>query len=1077
MRILSTEIEELSKRQSNYASASRMQIQDMLRSLSIEEQYGHLFVHGSLIHGGHLCNFELEISAYGEILDHYCSCPYHEKEDACGHIIALCQYLALREYKLPYHLDVADEQRKRWKDYKEQLHQIAIHQKQKESHQWLYSEGVKQFSFEEPNKEKKSISLYLDLNQTISLHGNACIVNVRIRQKKERLYVVRDLYQFLDHIQNEAFHSYGKGLQFVHSIEAFDDASQSILYFLRYLYLHSQTIMNHRSFLLKGQEMDALVKLLLTLPKEYCNYRVIKKTIQLHLQLSVQKSHTQIALLYAADENGRIISNPLSSKQGLYEMDESEKVLYHYQGDDDGLVLNLYHELMQNKELLLDQSDLSQFYYTYLCGLSAYIQWQGNLSLDSIAVLEDAVHLYLDMDESQNYLCAKLMLLYKDRSCSAFTSARQNVSFKAIAIKEYLIGWIDHMGEDGTAYLKNEEHWSDMIEKITHALQDYCQIYVSDRLRRIRRPRQLSMSVGVHVENNLLSLQLDTGDIDLKELSSILKSYRRKKKYYRLRNGEMLDLNSEPLKEANTLFEQLHISEQQLQEESIVLPSYRLYNLGVLSDEQKQVQYDQKTILHQQKELMKQREPFAIPDAFHHQLRDYQKTGFQWLKTLSSYGFGGLLADDMGLGKTIQILAYLKSEQDKEKQSLVICPASLLLNWQDEAKRFVPSLICAPIYGNKQERMKRLKNADGADLIITSYDYLKRDLDLYLERSFDTVILDEAQYINNPSTKNARSVKKLRCRQRFALSGTPIENTLTELWSIFDFLLPGYLYDHSYFSSVYEKAIVKEQDEHMTMRLQQLVRPFLLRRTKQEVLKELPDKEEHTLFFEFEKKEKELYLANATRMREQIEKESNARNNSIEILSLITRLRQLCLDDRLVYENIEYNSSKLRGCMELIQNCIRAKKKILLFSSFTSMLDLLKEELDKEGISYYLLTGSLAKEKRHSYVEKFQKDDTPVFLISLKAGGTGLNLTAAEVVIHFDPWWNLSAQNQATDRAYRIGQHNNVQVYQLIMKGTIEERIQELQNKKKDLADLFVSTQSDNLLRSMSREELLSLFE
>ena len=262
----------------------------------------------------------------------------------------------------------------------------------------------------------------------------------------------------------------------------------------------------------------------------------------------------------------------------------------------------------------------------------------------------------------------------------------------------------------------------------------------------------------------------------------------------------------------------------------------------------------------------------------------------------------------------------------------------------------------------------------------------------------------------------------------------------------------------------------------MIARLQKLVRPFLLRRSKAEVLSELPDKEEHTLLFEFERNERERYLANAAMIRNQLAKEEKNEKNTIQILAMITRLRQLCQDARLVYENIDTLSSKLKGCMELIQSCIRAHKKILLFSSFTSMLELIIEELENEGIAYYLLTGAVSKEKRHQDVEQFQKDDTPIFLISLKAGGTGLNLTAAEVVIHFDPWWNLSAQNQATDRAYRIGQHNNVQVFQLIMKDTIEERIQELQAKKKDLADLFVATQDHNLLRAMSREELLELF-
>ena len=398
---------------------------------------------------------------------------------------------------------------------------------------------------------------------------------------------------------------------------------------------------------------------------------------------------------------------------------------------------------------------------------------------------------------------------------------------------------------------------------------------------------------------------------------------------------------------------------------------------------------------------------------------------------------------------------------------------------QEVLRRFPLEAGISPhfeVMDSRSEREALLQRANAYDLLITSYDYLKRDPDLYQHLYFDTVVLDEAQYISNPRTKNAQCVKQLNCRQRFALSGTPIENTLTELWSIYDFLLPGYLYTHGTFSDLFEKPIVKEKDERATQRLQRLVRPFLLRRTKQEVLQELPDKEEHVLQFHFDQKERELYLANAAGIRQEIENGLNTSRDSIAILALITRLRQLCQDARLVYENADWISSKLQGCMELVRSCIQAGHKILLFSSFTSMLDLIREEMEKEGISCYVLTGSLPKEKRREYVEAFQHDDTPVFMISLKAGGTGLNLTAADVVIHFDPWWNLSAQNQATDRAHRIGQHNNVQVYSLIMKGTIEEKIQELQQKKSDLAQLFVNTQNTNLLRDMSREELLDLF-
>lgn len=1074
MKIRSTEIQELSRNQSEYVFASFLRIQGMLQSLSIEERLGHTFVRGKMIHTGYLYAFELEISEYGEILDHYCSCPHHENENGCRHLIALCEYLAEREFKLPYHLDVADEQKRRFKEYQTQLKKAQSHRRQKESHQWLKEEAFRTFTIDEQKIEQGTIHLCMELQQDSNVQFHTCRLGLRIQKKQGRSYIVRDLPQFFERIQEGEYHLYGKELAFTHQIDAFDEASQRILFFIRKQLLATLSSENKRSVCLQRYMVDQLALLLQNLPKEYCNYRIVSSKLRLKLQFSKQDSLISIILRYAMKEDGTVLVTPLLGQTGVYEMNEATHIFHRYEADENGSLFRLYHELLKEGELLLNEEDFQHFYQYYLCERAAYIEWEGDIDQTLIPHFEEKVELYLDLDEEAN-LCAKLEYVYEDLTVSAFAPTKKKVSLKAQAIKEYLSTFIERIDKEYTAYLKEDAPWNDIIGQLTKGLDKQCLIFISDQLRRIRRPRQLSLSVGVRMENDLLSLQMDAQDMDLDELANILKSYRRKKKYYRLHSGEMVTLDGESIKEVSDLFEQLQLTDDAIKEGKVTLPKYRLYNLETLCEEQTHVRYDRESIVKQQLQL-ERKETYDLPAAFERQLRDYQKIGYQWLKTLSAYGFGGLLADDMGLGKTIQILAYLQSEKGEGKQSLVVCPASLLLNWQDEANRFAKALRCMAVYGNKEERQKRFEEGKNANLLVTSYDYLKRDLAMYQDCFFDTVIIDEAQYISNPNTKNAKAVKRLRARQRFALSGTPIENTLTELWSIFDFLLPGYLYDHSYFASVFEKAIVKEENKQMIARLQKLVRPFLLRRSKAEVLSELPDKEEHTLLFEFERKERERYLANASMIRKQLAKEEKKEKNAIQILAMITRLRQLCQDARLVYENVDTLSSKLKGCMELIQSCIRAHKKILLFSSFTSMLELIGEELEKEGIAYYLLTGAVSKEKRHHDVEQFQKDETPIFLISLKAGGTGLNLTAAEVVIHFDPWWNLSAQNQATDRAYRIGQHNNVQVFQLIMKDTIEERIQELQAKKRDLADLFVATQDHNLLHAMSREELLELF-
>ena len=404
-------------------------------------------------------------------------------------------------------------------------------------------------------------------------------------------------------------------------------------------------------------------------------------------------------------------------------------------------------------------------------------------------------------------------------------------------------------------------------------------------------------------------------------------------------------------------------------------------------------------------------------------------------------------------------------------------PSFLIYNWEDEIAKFSKTLNCISITGAKAKRTLGIQNYRDYDLLITSYDYLRRDVDLYQDHEFECIILDEAQNIKNQKTKNAQFVKRLKANHRIALSGTPIENSLAELWSIFDFLMPGYLYSYHYFKQEYEIPITLDEDEKTTKRLRNLVNPFILRRTKKEVLKELPDKVDHKYMLEFSVSEKKLYLANLAMVNKEMQaKMKEVHFDRIAILAMLTKLRQICCDARLVYDNIKEPSTKINATISLIKTLTENNKKILLFSAFTSLLDLVSNQLDKEQISYYMLTGSTNKEERRKLVNNFNEDDTRVFLISLKAGGTGLNLTSAEAVIHIDPWWNLSAQNQATDRAHRIGQNANVQVYRMIMKDSIEEKILKMQERKANLADSFVEG-NDGSLSKMSKEEILDLFK
>ena len=358
---------------------------------------------------------------------------------------------------------------------------------------------------------------------------------------------------------------------------------------------------------------------------------------------------------------------------------------------------------------------------------------------------------------------------------------------------------------------------------------------------------------------------------------------------------------------------------------------------------------------------------------------------------------------------------------------------------------------------------------------MTSYDLMKRDVDAYAAQQFHCVALDEAQYIKNRTTKAAKGAKALPAQVRFALTGTPIENRLSELWSIFDFLMPGILGSHEQFATRFETPI-NAGDEAAAQRLRALVGPFILRRLKEDVLADLPEKDENVVFAHMEGEQGKLYAANAQKLALQLSKQlpEEFAQDKLRILAELTKLRQICCDPHLFYDNFEGESAKLETCMELVRNAVDGGHRILLFSQFTSMLDIIAHRLDEAGLGYLTFTGSTSKEERAARVERFQQGEAPAFLISLKAGGTGLNLTAADIVIHYDPWWNVAAQNQATDRAHRIGQTRNVSVFKLIAKDSIEENILQMQEEKRHLAEQVIGGEAIGSSK-LTRDDVLAL--
>lgn len=606
-------------------------------------------------------------------------------------------------------------------------------------------------------------------------------------------------------------------------------------------------------------------------------------------------------------------------------------------------------------------------------------------------------------------------------------------------------------------------------------LKDLGDVYYSDKFKTKKIHRATSIQASIRDSlDGYLDFSFSISDIDKKEYKDILLAFKEKRKFYKLKDGSFIDLEDSKAQDFFELIENLDLVRNL--EDSKVHKSKMLYINDML--ETKDLDFIEgkqyvKNICSKFKDV--ENINFTIPVGLTAKLRDYQISGLNWFKTLDHYEFGGILADEMGLGKTLQTISFLlskKEDTDSSLKSLIITPTSLIYNWKNEFETFAPSMKVLLIHGNKKEREKALLEMNDCDVIITTYGTLRNDLDKYINTVFDYCIIDEAQNIKNPLALSTDAVKSINAKVRFALTGTPIENNLLELWSIFDFVMPGYLYSRSKFQDLFIYDVYNSEN------LKRLIKPFVLRRTKSEVMKELPDKIEHKFYVELNKDQRKIYSAYIAEIQEKM-KNKNLKTDKITMFSYLTKLRQLCLDPSVLVENYNKKSSKIETTLEILKNAIEENHKILLFSQFTSVLKNIGKELTKNDITYSYIDGQTNAKDRLELVNKFNEtDDNKVFLISLKAGGTGLNLTSADIVIHFDPWWNPSVENQASDRAHRYGQQNVVEVIKLIAKGTIEEKIIKLQENKNELIEQFINgdLSNGNILKTLSDDEIIDLF-
>ena len=697
--------------------------------------------------------------------------------------------------------------------------------------------------------------------------------------------------------------------------------------------------------------------------------------------------------------------------------------------------------------------------------------------------------LYLDFD-NRNYLVADLKFCYEKIEFNPIEKedikANRNLLEEAIYLNKLIkSGFM--LDEKNRRFIINlDDAIYNFIEDDLDEYIKISEVYTTEKFDKRKTKKSDKTSIGVKVNNNLLEIDFESLPIDKKEIKEVLQKYKENKKYHRLKDGSFITLeDNNDIEFLSTLVEGLDISYKNI-EDKISLPINRALYLDKLLEKNLQIEVKSNEKYNKIVEDVNIKDEYTIiPEELKEVLRDYQKIGHKWLSTLDKYGFGGILADDMGLGKTIQILSVLmmtKKEERNPNASLVVAPSSLTLNWKNEAEKFAKNLSILIINGNAEERKKKIEQINKYDLVITSYDLLKRDIEEYetLDYTFRYIIADEAQYIKNNNTQNSKAIKRIKAKTKFALTGTPMENSLSELWSIFDYIMPGYLFTYKKFKNNYEIPIAREHDEEILKKLKMIIEPFVLRRTKKEVLKELPDKSTIVLNNEMQEEQEKIYLSYLAQARDELREEIEDKGfeqSRIKILALLTRLRQICCHPSLFISNYKEGSGKLNQCIELVNDAVQSGHKMLIFSGYTSMFEIIEQSLKKEGINYLKLTGKTSVKDRFDLIEKFNNDENvKVFLISLKAGGTGINLTSADMVIHYDPWWNLSVENQATDRTHRIGQTKKVQVYKLITKNSIEEKIYDLQQRKKELIDNMLSTDT-KFINKLSKEDIMGLFE
>ncbi|WP_291653338.1 DEAD/DEAH box helicase [Clostridium sp.] len=896
---------------------------------------------------------------------------------------------------------------------------------------------------EEKNEiNKKILKLYIKIKQ-VKVNKNE-EYHLELRAGEENTIAVEALGKFLFDDNNN-----------------FNKNDTLIIDFLKAKFKENKSrIVEGRSFVLYKNELRSFLELIydnknITLTYDYMNYNSIIHKEDMPLIFTLKKKGE--ALIVNPQKKSTI---PIDDKKDVWIYDKkiylpTEKQLKYYKA--------IYDKLAEKGNLIYKNTEINLKKLLFILG-----EISKDIIIDETVKYEinkvNTPRFYIEK-ENENIYCSIDINYVNSLDGLKDIRAKEKIEME---IERYK--FIKH--KDKFIFIGNDEDKYILLSEGINHFNKIGIVTLSNEFGEIKLIKSKDILSEIEEIDDYYKFDYKIDGVDYSEIAEIIEKIKKGSSFYKTKENNFLDLKDMEVVEFFKTIEELNLFNNVYKEE-IYVDKFNLLHLeNKIRNKRIPFITGEDKINKLINNLSNKEKYYDIPKDLNATLRDYQIKGYNWLKTIENLGFGGILADDMGLGKTIQTITLLLSNNNNKK-SLIITPTSVVYNWKSEFGKFANTLNVGVIHGSVSERNKVKDHYKEYDVLLTTYGTLRSDCEWYKDKKFDFCIIDEAQNIKNKKSKISELVKSIKANCKLALTGTPIENNLLELWSIFDFIMPGYLYNEDRFKGKFLYG-----DDESLKELKELISPFILRRLKEDVLDELPDKIEKEYLIQMTFSQKQIYNSYMKEVKKKLKENKKIKDNKIVILSYLTKLRQLCLDPSLLIDDFKEESAKIKVVKEIIKETTDLNKKIIIFSQFTSVLKKIGDKLEEDNISYLYLDGSIKAKERINLVDEFNNRDKNIFLISLKAGGVGLNLTSASVVVHFDPWWNPAVQDQATDRAHRIGQKNIVEVIKLISKDTIEEKIIKLQEEKKELISKIIDGDmlSGETLNTITEEELLKLF-